>query len=189
MNVTLRPGVGLHVPRPRLHLRLAVVVVTTQLLDAVLDVPPTAGELAGEVDRLAGHGLPAAREPVERPLGERGLRAGLPHRIDRIGDGAGALLRDDDRGLDLGDRAGLLDRGGLPEPVDGVAISSWWPLAGSMVVELMRGSPRGGGSRCRQGGTAVRTVRRVAGPHVALDALAVDVDGAAVEHVRPILMR
>jgi 23S rRNA-/tRNA-specific pseudouridylate synthase len=45
-----RAGVGLQVPRERLHLRLGRLVVAAQFGDAVLDVAPAAGELAGEVD-------------------------------------------------------------------------------------------------------------------------------------------
>jgi hypothetical protein len=108
-----RADVALLVPRPRLHLGDAGVVVAAQLADAVVEVAPAAGELAGEVDGRALD-LPAgARQGEERPDGERLLAARLAHGVDRPGGVARELLRDLDGGGDFRDGAGLLDGGRL----------------------------------------------------------------------------
>ena len=115
MNVVELRALVCDVPRPRLHLGLAVDVVAAQFGQAVLDVAPAAGQLAGQLDGRAGDLAAAAAVAEERPFGQGPLRARALHVGDGATDVAGALLGHDDGGLDFSDGAGLLDGGALAD--------------------------------------------------------------------------
>src|SRR6266567_5162140 len=100
---------------PVLSRRCGTMNVVEQLGQAVLDVAPAAGQLAGQLDGRAGDLGAAAAVAEERLLGEGSLRAGTLHVRGGPVDVAGALLGDDDGGLYFGDGAGLLDGGALAE--------------------------------------------------------------------------
>src|SRR5690606_17465767 len=114
-------GVGLLVPRPRLHLRDARVVVAAQLAHAVVGVAPDAGELAHQVD---AHALAAVRDGVEGAVGHGQAPAGVAHVGHGAVDVAGVGLGDLDGCGDLGDGARLLHHGrlggGAPDRRDAV---------------------------------------------------------------------
>ena len=110
-----RAGVRLLVPRERSH--LGVIIPAGELPQAVVDVAPAAGQLPGQVDRGAGHGLPAPGEPEERPTRQGVLVARPPHLRLRELDVAGHPLRDLDRSEHLGHGPRLFDGGRLAQLV------------------------------------------------------------------------
>src|SRR5690606_22824634 len=97
------------------HPGLAVLAAAAHLAGPVLHFAPHAGEFAGEVHGGAGDGLAAAAVAEEGALGEALLLAGLAHLGDGGLDVAGALLGDDDGGLDFGGGPRLLDGGALSD--------------------------------------------------------------------------
>jgi hypothetical protein len=104
------PGVGLDVPRPGLHLGLAVFVVAAHLGDAVLDVAPGLGEGLGEVD-----GGPSTAPPARGKRRSAFSARAMDPQADCMAAGSGrshgGTAGHIDRGLDFGDGAGLLDGG------------------------------------------------------------------------------
>ena len=90
-------------------------VVAFQLVQAVVDVSPDAGELAGQVDRCPADCLAGPVEGEECAAGQLDPSAGVAHLSDRVLLGARELAGHDDSGLHLGDGPGLFDCGRLAD--------------------------------------------------------------------------